>query len=93
MATGKSNQTYKQETAMDIYNNTPNEAFYGISYAGAGDCGTIEAGATVSLPGYDNQTNVSVDLSCTSPQVPSPFNITINDTGTGKVVTVGLYFE
>jgi hypothetical protein len=76
---------------MDIFNNTPNEAYYGISCAGAGDCGTIAAGDTMSFPGYDNQTDVKVGL-CASPNVPSPFDITINDTGTDTVVTVGLFF-
>ena len=77
---------------MNLFNNTPNEAYYGISTEGSGDCGTIAAGDTVSLPSYDNQTNVVVKFTA-MPNPPSPFDITINDTGTGKVVTVGLYFE
>lgn len=77
---------------MDIFNNTPNEANYGISFPGSGDCGTIAAGDTVSLPYYDNQTDVNVKL-CASPNVPAPFDVTVNNTGTGKVVTVGLFFE
>ena len=77
---------------MNLYNNTPNEAYYGISTASSGDCGTIAAGDTVSLPGYDNQTNVVVKFTA-MPNPPSPFDITINNTGTGKVVTVGLSFE
>lgn len=76
---------------MDLYNNTSNEAFYGISTANSADCGTIAPGDTVSLPGYDNQTNVVVTFTAT-PNASS-FDLTLNDTGTGKVVTVGLYHE
>ncbi len=76
---------------MKLYNNTANEAYYSIGYPGAGDCGTITAGDTLDLPGYDNQTDVTVAF--TGVPVPSPFDVTINNTETGKVVTVGLYFE
>ncbi len=76
---------------MKLFNNTANEIYYGIEMAGGGDCGTITAGDTVDLPGYDNQTDVVVKLTATP--VPSPFNVTIPETGTNTVVTVGLYQE
>lgn len=76
---------------MKLYNNTANEAYYSISYPGAGDCGTIAAGDTLDMPFYDNQTDVNVTF--TAVPAPSPFDVTINNTETGKVVTVGLYFE
>lgn len=77
---------------MKLYNNTSNEAFYSIGYPGAGDCGTIAAGDTIDMPFYDNQTDVTVAFTSAA-NAPSPFDLTINNTETGKVVTVGLYFE
>ncbi len=79
---------------MTLYNNTNNEVFYGISYAGAGDCGTIEAGQTVDMPGYDNQENVRVTFTPTPVgQQASPFSVTIPQSGEGMAVTIGLYQE
>lgn len=79
---------------MILSNNTGNEVFYGISSAGMGDCGTIEAGGTADLPAYDNQENVTVAFTPTPVgQQPSPFTVTIPDSGTGMAVTIGLYQE
>lgn len=76
---------------MQLYNNTSNEIYYGISTDSGGDCGNIAAGDTADLPAYDNQTNVVVKFTATP--VASPFSVTIDNTGTGKVVTIGLYHE
>jgi len=76
---------------MNIYNNTPTEVFYDLSYTGTGDCGTIDAGGTAEWPSYDNQTNVRVGFS----GLPSgeSISVTLDNTGTGKVCTIGLYVE
>ena len=76
---------------MQLYNNTPNELYYGIESSTGGDCGTIGAGDTLEMPGYDNQTDVVVKVTATP--VPSSFSITIPSTGDNTVVTVGMYFE
>ena len=75
---------------MKLYNNTPNEAYYGISDGTGGDCGTIAAGGTADWPAYDNEA-VQVRFTAVPPQ--SPFSITIPSTGTGMTVTIGLYQE
>lgn len=79
---------------MKLFNNTGNEVFYGISSSSLGDCGTIAAGDTADLPAYDNQTGVSVDFTPTPVgQQPSPFTVTIANSGEGKAVTIGLFME
>jgi hypothetical protein len=80
---------------MKLFNNTPNDVFYGISSANSGDCGTINAGETADLPYYDNQQNVQVDFAAlpASPSSVSPFVVTIPSSGTGMAVTIGLYQE
>ncbi|MFO1044697.1 MAG: hypothetical protein U0941_23230 [Planctomycetaceae bacterium] len=74
---------------MLIQNCSPNTIFYGISNPGSADCGTIDANQTQDA-GYNNQSNVSVVISPLGGS--SSFPITIPETGTGKVITVGLYF-
>lgn len=74
---------------MFIQNSTPGELFYTVSSPGSVDCGTINSGQSQDA-GYDNQTNVKVEV---SPVTASVFSINIPETGTGKVVTVGMYFE
>ena len=76
---------------MNLYNNTPVEAYYEISTASDSNCGTIAAGATVSLPQYDNQQNVVVKFSGGSSI--KYFNVDLNNIGTGRALTVGLYHE
>lgn len=75
---------------MNLYNNTPVEAYYEISTASDSNCGTIAAGATVSLPQYDNQTNVVVKF---SPSSGDYFDIDLDNIGTGRALTVGVYQE
>lgn len=74
---------------MIVQNSTSNQIFYSISSPGSADCGTIDAGQATEV-GYNNQTDVNVSL---RPIDTSEFSVTIPQTGTGKVVTVGLYFE
>ena len=83
---------------MTLYNNTPMEAFYGISAGdNPGDCGTIPANQTTDLPQYDNKQNVTVTFEAVgasnAPGESTPFSITIPKSGTGMAVTIGLYQE
>lgn len=68
---------------MRIVNETGVEVFYGISYPGAGDCGTIEVDGYVDLPAYDNQPVVYVSV---SPQGGGSFSINIPATTTDEQV-------
>ena len=77
---------------MKLFNNTSNEVYFGISAPGVGDCGNIAAGDTADWPQYDNMQDVNVTFAA-MPNPPSPFDLTINDTGTGKAVTIGLYLQ
>jgi len=76
---------------MNLYNNSPVDAYYEISTASNQNCGTIAAGATVSLPDYDNQQNVVVKFSGSSSI--NYFSVDLNNIGTGRALTVGLYHE
>ena len=81
---------------MNLYNNTPMEAWYGVSYGNAFDCGTIASQDTLSNTNWDKQDNLKVIFSSmegTPPVSGNPFWITIPDTGTGTAVTVGIYQE
>lgn len=78
---------------MKLANNTNNQVFYGISCTGMGDCGTIDAGGTADLPGYDNQENVSVAFQAMPDNQVSPFTVTIPDSGEGMAVTIGIQQE
>ncbi len=81
---------------MKLFNNTPNDANYDISYANDAECGTISSNATTDMPGLDNQKNVKVSFYAAGQAPPgetAPFSITIPQSGTGMVVTIGLYQE
>jgi hypothetical protein len=83
---------------MKLYNNTPMEAFYGISDGTSADCGNIPANQTTDLPYYNNKTNVTVTFTAVGTTPPpsgetTPFSATIPATGTGMTVTIGLYQE
>jgi hypothetical protein len=71
---------------MKVFNNTSNSVSYDISAPGVGDCGTLAADGTADWPSYDNTDDVKVGFS-------APLELTINDSSTGKVVTIGLYVE
>jgi hypothetical protein len=75
---------------MQLLNNTSNEVLYTISAGTSDSCGTIDPGQTAEEPSYDGTQNVSVFFSNNN---GGPFTITIPESGEGKVVTVGIYFE
>lgn len=68
---------------MRIVNETGVEIFYGISYPGAGDCGTIEVDGYVDLPFYDNQPVVNVSV---KPAAADYFSMNIANSGTDEQV-------
>jgi hypothetical protein len=79
---------------MKLFNNTPNNANYDISYANDAECGTIAAGKTIDLPGLDNQKNVQISFYCADKAPPgetAPFSMTIPNSRTGMAVTIGLF--
>jgi hypothetical protein len=81
---------------MKLFNNTPNDANYDISYANDAECGTIAANATLDLPGLDNQKDVKISFYCAGKAPPgetAPFSVTIPKSGAGMAVTIGLYQE
>ena len=81
---------------MTLYNNTPMEAAYNVTFGNAGDCGTIPAGQSVTNPSWDNQAALQVVFGSMEGNPPSggnPFWITVPQTGTGTAVTIGLYQE
>ena len=81
---------------MTLFNNTPNQAFFGIGDSSGGDCGTLDPSQTADWPTYDNKTNVTVTFVATGNAAPNefpPFSVTIPESGTGTTVTIGLYQE
>lgn len=76
---------------MKLVNETQQEVFYSISTSGQADCGTIEVNGVADLPGYDNQTNVSIDFSPAG--TPQSFQMTIDDTHTGEQVEMACVAE
>lgn len=81
---------------MKLYNNTPNAAFYSVSYGNAAGCGYIAANQTIDFPYYDNQQNVKVSIVATGKAPPgevNPFSITIPKSGKGMTVTIGMFQE
>lgn len=76
---------------MRIVNESGQEVFYGISYTGSGDCGTIEVDGYVDLPSYDNQSNVNVSVTATGGK--QIFTIVIPETGTGQQVEMAVVVE
>lgn len=79
---------------MTLYNNTPNQAFYGIGTDNGGDCGTLDPNQTADWPSYDKTANVTVTFQANSgPGSYPPFTVTIPESGTGTTVTIGMYQE
>ena len=81
---------------MILFNNTPMEAAYNVTYGDGGDCGTIPAGGTFENTEWDKLENVKVVFSSmegTPPSAGNPFWITVPSTGVGTAVTIGLYQE
>lgn len=81
---------------MNLYNNTPMEAYYGVSYGNAFDCGTIPAQQTLENTNWDKQPTLKVVFSAIESGTSNnqnPFSVVVPQTGTGMVVTIGLYQE
>ena len=80
---------------MNVFNNTSNEVHYDISSSSSGDCGNLNAGDTGEWPGYDNSEGVSVSFVAmpAGGTDPTPFSVSIPQSGVGDVVTIGLYLE
>jgi hypothetical protein len=76
---------------MRIVNETGVEVFYGISYPGAGDCGTIDVDGYVDLPAYDNQPVVYVSIKPSGAE--GYFSINIPSTGTDEQVEMACLAE
>lgn len=76
---------------MILANETNQAVDYWITCDGGGpDCGTIEVDGTAELPGYDNQTNVTVSF---KPSGTEQFSLDISNTGTGQQVELAVVAE
>ena len=81
---------------MTLSNNTPVQAYYGITDGTSADCGNIDPSQTADLPYYDNKPQVTVKFVAVGKAPPNeypPFSVTIPKSGTGTTVTIGLYQE
>jgi hypothetical protein len=76
---------------MKLVNETLQQVFYSISTSGMADCGTIDVNGVADLPGYDNQTNVSIDFSPTG--ATQSFEIVVDDTHTAEQVEMAVVAE
>jgi hypothetical protein len=76
---------------MRLVNETQQQVFYSISATGMGDCGTIDVDGVADLPGWDNQTNVTVQFSPVGD--PQSFQINVDDTHTGEQVEMAVVAE
>ena len=76
---------------MTLVNETQQDVFYTISTPNSVDCGTIPVNGVADWPGYDNQTDVSVEF---SPAGQSKvFTIKIDDTHTDEQVEMAVIAE
>ncbi len=81
---------------MKLFNNTPNGAYYDISYGNDAECGSLKPGQTLDLPSLNNQQNVKVAFTAIGKAPPGetcPFSVSIPQTGTGMAVTIGIFQE
>jgi hypothetical protein len=81
---------------MKLYNNTPDQANYGITDGTSVDCGTLKPNETTDLPYYDKKAKVTVKFVAAGKSQPNeypPFSVTIPESGTGTTVTIGLFQE
>ncbi len=77
---------------MKIYNNTQNELYYDINATDA-DCGAVAAQQTADIPAVNQETDVTVNVGAVSPDpgTVQAFTVTIPESQTHTVVTIGLY--
>ena len=80
---------------MKVFNNTPSDVNYDVSWEGGGDCGSLGMGETYEDTNWDNMENVQVNFNSmvAEPSGASPFLITIGETNEGMAVTIGIYSE
>lgn len=80
---------------MKLYNNTPTDVAYDVSWANAGDCGSLGMNETFDNTDWDNLENVQVSFNSmqAEPSGAAPFLIMIDQTGEGMAVTIGIYSE
>lgn len=79
---------------MKLCNNTPNAAYYSLSYTNNASCGNIAAKEAIDLHFYDNKQNVKVSFVAVGKAPPgevNPFSVTIPKSGKGMTVTIGLF--
>ena len=74
---------------MILFNNTPQDVTYGVSFEGGGDCGGLGIGQTVDNPGWDAYPAIEVDFG----PVGQAVSVEVGETGTDTTVTIGLYYE
>jgi len=77
---------------MKIVNETQQELYYGTTYPGGGDCGTIEVDGIGDFPSYDNLPTLSVGVSPAGPD-NQLFTITVPETKEGDQVEMAIVFE
>ena len=75
---------------MQLVNETNTAVNYSITSSSTGDCGQIPVDGMVDLPGYDNQTNVTVSF---LPVDVAWFKIDVGTTTTGEQVEMAVVFE
>ena len=80
---------------MKVFNNTPLDVSYDVSWEGGGDCGSLGMGQTYEDTNWDNMENVQVNFNSmlAQPSGAPPFLITIDETKEGMAVTIGIYNE
>ena len=80
---------------MKVFNNTPSDVNYDVSWEGGGDCGSLGMGETYEDTNWDNMENVQVNFNSmvAEPSGVSPFLINIDETNEGMAVTIGIYSE
>jgi hypothetical protein len=81
---------------MTIFNNTPVEAYYTVSYGNDVECGSLGGRESVTSTNWDKQPKLKVVFSGLGGNPPTPghpFWITIPQTGTGLAVTIGISQE
>jgi len=78
---------------MKLLNKTQQKVGYWVSFAGGGDCGSLEVGQSVDVAGWDKR-DLKVEFTA-SPDTEhvATFSITIPKTKPGMAVTIGLFHE
>lgn len=75
---------------MQLVNESGQKVYYSIFTSSSGDCGEIDVDGIADLPGYDNQSNVTVSF---NPVDQGAFTINCETTGTGGQVEMALVVD